>query len=161
MLGVHFAITADHERLLLWAGDRGGAEVGEILEDIEETWNDDGLSVSSDKAWDAIHRCLGDGSLDPDGGEYPLSHVLLGGRHLHGEYYVVYVTGAEVRDVAEALYRVDKMWLRQRFDAIDDGDYSGPHDDEDFDYTWENFLGIRTFYARAANAGRAVIFTAT
>lgn len=161
MLGVHFAITADQERLLLSADDRGEAEVGEILEDIEETWNEDGLSVSSDKAWDAIHRCLGDGSLDPDGGEYPLSHAVLGGRHLHDQYYVVHVTAAEVRDVAEALHLVEKTWLRHRFDDIDDADYRGSQDDRDFEYTWENFLDIRKFYERAAKAGRAVIFTAT
>ncbi|MFB4304707.1 hypothetical protein [Actinomadura sp. GTD37] len=52
MLGVHFAITVDQERLLLSADDHGDAGIGEILEEIEETWNDDGLSVSSDKAWD-------------------------------------------------------------------------------------------------------------
>ncbi|MFB4304706.1 DUF1877 family protein [Actinomadura sp. GTD37] len=106
-------------------------------------------------------RSIADGSLDPDGGEYPLSHAVLGGRHLHEEYYVVHVIAAEVRDVAEALHRIDKTWLRQRFDAIDDADYAGPHDDEDFEYTWENFMDIRPFYGRAAKAGRAVIFTAT
>jgi hypothetical protein len=29
----------------------------------------------------------------------------------------------------------------------------------DFDYTWENFLDGRRFYKKAAEAGRAVIFT--
>ncbi|MFG2005175.1 YfbM family protein [Spirillospora sp. NPDC048911] len=154
---MHFAITADQERLLL-ASDAG---IGEILEDIEENWNEDALSVSTDKAWDAMHRCLSDGTLDPDGGEYPLSHAVLGGRHLHEEIYVVHLTVAEVRDVAEALSGVDEAWLRQRFDAIDDPDYGGPHDDEDFKYTWTNLLDVRAFYERAAEAGRAVIFTAT
>jgi hypothetical protein len=161
MLGVHFAVTAEQERFLLSANDEGDVEVGEVLEDIEENCDNGGLSVSSDKAWDAIHRCLGNGSLDPDGGEYPLSRAVLGGRHLHEEYYVVYVTAAEVQDVAEALHRVDQVWLRQRFDAIDDSDYDGPHDDEDFEYTWENFVDMRMFFERAAKGGRAVIFTAT
>ncbi|MFI0444184.1 YfbM family protein [Actinomadura sp. 6N118] len=152
MLGVHFAITADHERLLL-ATDAG---IGEILEDIEESWDDDVLSVSTDKAWDEMHRCLSDGTLDPDGGEYPLSYAVLGGRHLHEEYYVVYLNAAEVCDVAEGLSRVDEAWLRQRFDAIEDADHGG-----DFGYVWENFVDVRAFYERAAKAGRAVIFTAT
>jgi Domain of unknown function (DUF1877) len=29
----------------------------------------------------------------------------------------------------------------------------------DFEYTWENFLDVRRFYKKAAEAGRAVIFT--
>ncbi|MBO2464896.1 YfbM family protein [Actinomadura violacea] len=159
MLGVHFALTADQERALLSA--EGDANVGEVLEDIEENWAEDDLSASTDKAWDAIHRSLGNGSLDPDGGRYPLSHAILGGRHLHEEYYVVYVTAAEARDVNTALNQVDEGWLRRRFDAIDDPDYNGPQNDEDFSYTWQNFLGVRVFYERAANAGRAVLFTAT
>jgi hypothetical protein len=31
--------------------------------------------------------------------------------------------------------------------------------DEDFAYTWKNFLDVRRFYGKAAKARRAVIFT--
>ncbi|MEW2386518.1 DUF1877 family protein [Micromonospora sp. NPDC047707] len=86
---------------------------------------------------------------------------MLGGRHLHDDYYVVYVSAAEVRDVAEALRTVDRTWLRRRFDAIDDRDYDGAQDDEDFEYTWDNLVDVQAFYDRAAAAERAVIFTAT
>jgi hypothetical protein len=162
MLGVHFAITSEQERSLLAADGHGDSDsVGEILEEIEESWNDDGLKVDTDKAWDAIHRCLTDGTLDPDGGAYPLSHAVLGGRHLHDEYYVVYVNAAEVRDVADALRDVERTWLRRRFDAINDPDYLGAHDDADFEYTWDGFAEVRAFYDRVATAGRAMIFTAT
>ncbi len=65
------------------------------------------------------------------------------------EYYVCYVTAAEVRNVAEALHRVDEAWLRRRYDALGT-DYDGPHNDEDFEYTWENFVDMRAFYDRAA-----------
>jgi hypothetical protein len=41
-----------------------------------------------------------DGPLDPNGAEYPLSHAILGGQQLHDEFYVVYVSAAEVRDAA-------------------------------------------------------------
>lgn len=162
VLGVHFAVTPEQERLLLTAdSDDDGELVGELLEDIEEAWGFPSLKVDTDKAWDAIHRCLTDGSLDPDGGEYPLSHAVLGGRHLHEDYYVVYVSAAEVRDVARALRGVDRTWLRRRFDAIDDPHYRGTRDDLGFEYTWNNFVDVRAFYDRAAEAGRAVIFTAT
>jgi len=85
---VHFAITSEQERLLLAADDEGDRDaVDELLEDIEELWDDDALKVDTDKAWDTIHRCLTDGTLEPEGGEYPLSYAILGGRHLHDEYY--------------------------------------------------------------------------
>jgi hypothetical protein len=160
MLGVYYAVTAKQERALLAAVGDSDA-VGDLVEDIEESWSDDELTVDTDKAWDAIHRCLGDGTLNPDGGEYPLSHAVLGGRHLHDEYYVVYVSAAETRDVAAALHRMDRGWLRRRFDAISDPEYPGAQDDTDFEYTWTGFADVRTFYERAAIAGRAVIFTAT
>lgn len=158
MLGVHYAVTAKQERALLVADGDGG--VGEYVEDLEETWSVDELCVDTDKAWDAIHRCLGDGTLNPSGTDYPLSHAVLGGRHLHDEYLVVYVSAAQTGDVAAALLGVDRDWLRRRFDAINDPDYAGAHDDTDFEYTWTNFIGVRAFYQRAAAAGRAVIFTA-
>jgi hypothetical protein len=61
------------------AADGGDSDaVGEIIEEIEESWDDDGLKVDTDKAWDAIRRRLTDGTLDPDSGEYPLSHAVLG-----------------------------------------------------------------------------------
>ena len=162
MLGVHFAITPEHEDLLLAAADEGNTDRIEVfLEDIEEGWDDDALKVASDKAWNAIHRCLTDGTLDPESGEYPLSHAVLGGRHLHEDYYVVYLSAAHVRDVAHALRGVDRAWLRGRFDVIDDPDYRGARDDADFEYTWDNFVDVKAFYDRAAAAARAVIFTAT
>ncbi|MFD0689838.1 YfbM family protein [Actinomadura fibrosa] len=156
MLGVHFAITGDQERALL-AGDE--ETVADLVEDLEENWRDDDLKVDTDKAWETIHRCLGDGTLDYEA--YPLSHAVLGGRHLHEDIHVVHVSAAEVRDVAEALRPLDRGWLRQRYDALEPGDRSAPGGDEEFEYIWSNFADVREFYQRAAKAGRAVLFTAT
>lgn len=162
MLGVHFAVAAESERELLAAADAGDVDaVGELLADLEENWPQPQLSVDTDKAWDEIHRCLTDGSLDPDGGEYPLSHAVLGGRHLHDEYYVVHVSATEVGDVAAALRDIDRAWLRRRFDTLDATEYGGPRDDTGFAYVWQNLVDLRDFYARAARSGRAVLFTAT
>ncbi|WP_164842682.1 YfbM family protein [Actinoplanes solisilvae] len=160
MLGVHFAVTADQERSLLAAEDDND-DVGMLLEELEESWSDDRLKVDTDKAWDAIHRCLTDGTLDPDAGEFPLSLAVLGGRHLHDDYYVVHITAAEVVEVSNALRPITQGWLRERFDAIADPDYDGALDDEDFGYTWTNFVDVRVFFEEAVAAGRAVIFTAT
>lgn len=161
MLGVHFAITPEQEHLLLAAADEGDADkVEALLEDLEEAWDDDALTVDTDRAWDAIHRCLTGGALDREGSEYPLSHAVLGGRHLHDDRYVVYVTTAQVEDVAQGLRGVDRAWLRDRFDAIADQHYRGARDDADFNYIWDNFVDVTTFYDRAAAAARSVIFTA-
>jgi uncharacterized protein DUF1877 len=160
MLGVHFALPVAREQALLAAVDDGDA-VGEFLEELEESWDDPTMQCDTDKAWDAIHRCLTDGTLHPEGGGYPLSHAVLGGRHLHEEYYVVYLTAREVQDVAEALRPLDRASLRRRFAGLSTTDYTGSGDEEDFDYTWTNFLDLRGFYGRAAAAGRAVLFTAT
>jgi hypothetical protein len=162
MLGVHFAITPAQEQLLLAAAEQDNSDVlEELLEDIEESSDDDELRVESDKAWDAIHRSLSDGTLDPAGGQYPLSHAVLGGQHLSQDYYVVYVSAPQVREVAAALHDVDRTWLRRRFGAIDGSDYDGALDDEDFTYTWDNFVDVQAFFDRAAAEGRAVLFTAT
>ncbi|MEV2238414.1 DUF1877 family protein [Micromonospora sp. NPDC049891] len=64
---------------------------------------------------------------------------------------------AQVRRASD----VEPTWLRSRFDAINDPDYLGAHDDADFAYTWDAFTELQAFYDRAAAAGRAVIFTAT
>jgi Domain of unknown function (DUF1877) len=158
VLGVHFAITAEQESQLLAADSAGDTESLEaLLEDLEEGWSDDDLTVETDKEWDAIHRSLGDGTLDPDAPEYPLSHAILGGRHMHDDYYVCYVSADEVREVAAALHQVDEERLRRGFESIGD-DYLGPLE---FDYIWSNFLDVRSFFDRAAEAKRAVLFTAT
>jgi hypothetical protein len=162
VLGVHFAITREQERALLAADEAGdGGALAELLEEIEESWDDDALKVATDQAWDAIHRSLTEGTLDPDDGEFPLSLAVLGGNHLHDDIYVVHITAPETRAVAEALQAVDRAWLRPRFDAIDDPHYRGAGDDTDFEYTWANFVDLRDFFQRAATAGRSVLFTAT
>jgi hypothetical protein len=132
-----------------------------LIEEIEEAWDREFL-VQSDKAWDAIHRCLTDGSLLYVSGRYPLNHCICGGRQLHqGEGYTVsFVSTDQVKDIAAALAKVIKTWMRRRYSQIDPDEYNYVQmGDEDFNYTWENFVDVRRFYRRAAEAGRAVIFT--
>jgi hypothetical protein len=139
----------------------GDGALMEILEDIEEAWDEERLA-ESDKAWDAIHRCLTDGSLLYESGEYPLNHVVCGGRQLHDgdDYTVSLVAPDQVRDVAAALAPVTKEWLRERyFSLLSPDDYAGSIDDEDFDYTWDWFTRIRDLYRKAVREGRAVVFT--
>jgi len=156
--GVHFAIDAETVARLLAAED--DEAVAEIVEEIEESAERPFL-FDTDKAWDALHRCLSDGTLDLDGGLYPLSHAVLGGAQIYeGEDYVVALVRAEqVPEVAAALAPIDERWLRQRYDSLEFPDYQGFRDDEDFTYTWEDSQGLGEFFQTAAAAGRAVIFT--
>jgi Domain of unknown function (DUF1877) len=158
-LGVHFALsTQDEARLLAAAGD-DDAVIG-IVEQIEEG-SVPGPHCDSDKAWDALHRCLTDGKLEYANGTYPLRAAVLGGRQLveDAEYTVSYVSADQVRDVAEALSVIEEDWLRRRYDTLGDTDYAGPMDEDDFEYTWDALEDIREFFAVAAEAGQAVIFT--
>ena len=157
--GVHFAITpALAGSLLVAKSDR---KLMPLIEQIEEDWEEP-FVVETDTAWDAIHRCLTDGSLLYESGEYPLNHCICGGRQLHRgrDYTVSFVSDQQVNDVAEALDKVTKVWMRRRYDRLDPKEYNEVEiGEEDFRYVWENFLDVRRFYRKAAKAGRAVIFT--
>jgi len=158
-LGVHFALgTEDEARLLAAAGDDDA--VLDVVEDIE-MGSRDSTSCDMDKAWDAIHRCLTDGRLEYLNGTYPLRAAVLGGRQLieDEDYTVSYVNADQVRDVAAALEGVDEEWLRSRYATLDLAEYGPEHGEEDFGYTWDYLQDLQEFYAEAAKAGRAVIFT--
>jgi hypothetical protein len=158
--GVHFAVTAEQlARLLDATGDED--QLMSVVEDIEKAWDEEFLA-ESDKAWDAIHRCLTDGSLLYESGEYPLNHVICGGRQLFegDDHTIALVTPEQVRDVASALEPVTKAWFRERyFSLMRQDDYNGKIGDEDFEYTWDWYENVRNLYKKAASTNRAVIFT--
>ncbi len=56
--GVHFAIT-DEQRRTLESSQNDEARIRYVSEMIEEEW-DEAYLQETDKAWDAIHRCLSD-----------------------------------------------------------------------------------------------------
>ncbi len=157
-LGVHFALGPGEEARLLAAVGDDVAVLG-VVEQFEEEMFPD--HCDTDKAWDAIHRCLTDGQLEYANGTLPLRAAVLGGRQLYGgdDYTVSYVPAGQVVEVADALGEVGRDWLRDRFTALADTSYDGPRDDDDFEYTWENLQDLREFFAEAARGGRAVVFT--
>lgn len=157
-LGMHFAISEDVVSRLLGADD--DAAVIAIVAQIEED-SEPGFAFGTDKAWDALHRCLTNGTLDVRAGSFPLSHVVLGGVQLceDSDYLVSLVRADQVSTVADALDPVDESWLRRRYDALAFPEYEHVRGDEDFAYTWANVHDIAAFYQSAAQDGRAVIFT--
>jgi len=156
-LGVHFSIdNATAQRLLAAADDDA---LGDVVEEIEEAWDED-RCFETDKAWDAIHRCFSDGTLDLSRGKPPLNLCIFGGKVLNekSDYWVVLLDPGEVAAVATALANVTRAWLRERYDTLDFPGYPNKSDD-DLEYTWSNFKGMPEFFARAAAEGRHVIFT--
>lgn len=157
--GVLFAVTRAQEKQLLAA--KSDRQLMELVDDIEKAWQKP-FVVETDKAWNAIHRCLTDGTLLYVSGEYPLNHCICGGRQLirGRDGTVSHVSAAQVKDVAAALAKITKAWMRKRYDQIDPDDYDEVEPgDKDFAYTWDNFLHVRRFYKSAAAAGRAVVFS--
>ncbi len=162
-LGVHFALTAEQEQRLLAAAASDpdpDSRVGEVVQEIGKAWDRDWLQ-QNDKAWDAIHRCLTDGALEYDNGEYPLNRCILGGQRLYyrPDQIALFVPGEEVIDVAAGLAAIDESELRRRYLALDPAHYRGKGD-ADFAYTWLWFDRLKVFWSRAAAAGRAVLFSA-
>ena len=144
-LGLHFALLDDDLERLLSIDDEDEL-VDFIVEDLEERYlTDDRWSYQSDKAWDAIHRCLGDGTLLYETGPHPLTYAVLGGRSLDAgeDYTACLVEAPNVRETSRALARVTREWLRRRYDTLGDSDYGQPLSDEDFDYTEADAVGPR------------------
>ena len=147
----------------------------EVLDDecAEEDYAD------TDKAWDAIHRCLGDfpphtpyfypvdpkyGSyaLPEDYGSYPLKLAVLGGRRLSDEdrrHFIRLIEPKEAADLAEALKPITREWMRERYFRNCEGAWP-EYGEQDFEYTWAHFEVLREFFQRIAHTGRAVIFSA-
>lgn len=161
-LGVHFALDAQQAAKLLSISDE--SERLEYVYEIEdELFTDDKTHVAeSDKSWDALHRLMADGSLDNDGGTYPLNHVVLGGEQLYtaDDYIMSLKSPDQVDAISSALSSLSETEFRERYFKIDPIDYDADLSEEDLDYTWSWFTGIRDLYVRAADEGRYILFTA-
>ena len=163
--GVYFALTENDSKHLLEAGN-DEAVINVIQEEIEERWDKEWLQ-ETDKAWDAIHRCLTDGTLRCRG-KSTLEKFVLGGRQLHrgNEYIISYLTPNEVREVFQAAQNITKDFfrhqyfrLKRKFLWFDLTTYDGPIDETDFEYSWSNFEDARQLFQKAAAANRPVVFT--
>jgi hypothetical protein len=161
-LGLHFSLDADQVAALRAVDNKARVEF--VQAEFEETlWSaDKSRAQETDKAWDAIHRAVTDGTLGWKSGEYPLNHVILGGESLYvGDDYILSLKWPEqVGEVSAAIRGVTKERLRAGYDRIDPEAYGMPLSADDFEYTWEWFEGVVNFYQRAAEAGHAVLFTA-
>lgn len=157
--GVHFAITqADVEQMRALEDD--DERVSYVCDVIEERWEQDWV-YETDKAWDAIHRALGDGTIDLSRVEFPLGHAIFGGEYLVAldDYYIVLNTPAQAVQIGEALRRISRDEMRTRYFALSPKEYGMELTEDDCEYTWAYFEGLGDFFVRAGQAGRSVIFT--
>lgn len=158
---VLFALTdADAKQLLDAEGDEA---VEEFLQEVEENWDEEWL-CELDKSWDGIHRALTDGELGWNNGEYPLNHAILGGQQLYqgDDYIYTFVQAVQVADVASALKSITDAQFRERYFKINHENYgSAPNQvsEDDFEYVAGWLEDLKAFYAKAAAARRAVVFT--
>ena len=158
--GVFFALSKEErDRLVAFASD--DQRLNYITDTIEARWDKEHL-LETDKAWDAIHRCLTDGSLSRRRSKNPLGKLILGGRSIYsGENYIInLIEVEELPELARALAAITKESFLKRYDSLRDTDYwSYPISDMDRQYTWDWFSSIPAFVARAAAESRALVFT--
>lgn len=177
-LGVHFALTSEQLAGLTSQPD-DKRRVEYLQEAIEDPW-DEPFTQESDKAWDAIHRCLGEFppdipwfypvdpehgpyALPEEHGTYPLKLCVLGGKRLtddESNYIIRLIEPQQVVDIAAALQPIDENGLRERYVKYCKDAYP-EYGEEDFGYTWYWFEQVRDFFRRMAGNGRSVIFTAS
>ncbi len=161
-LGVLFSIdqtTVDFIEQLSTEEER----INYIKEVIEEEYfkNQPQWVAELDKAWDALHRSLTDGQLAWDNGEYPFNHVIFGGKLLcaNGDYIIVLKSKDQVAEIAKAVNQLTKRSFRTRYFMLDAEEYDGEVGEEDFEYTWQWFEDSKSFWQKAADEKRSVLFT--
>ena len=158
-LGMHFAVSYEQAmKLLKCKSDEDLVTM--VQEEIEANAGEEN-SFQTDKAWDALHRSLSNGTLDVRQGERPLALAFLGGNILNRDsgYFVVLLTPTEVNQVAGALAKVTEDGLKKRYFDQKFPNYQGEKSQEDWEYSWSSFQGLPDFFARAAARKQHVIFT--
>lgn len=163
--GYHLALDDKQVNQLLSCSNE--SEVVDYASQVlEGAWADEGTKhiEGGYKDWNALLLCLTDGSYDPNGGTYPLNKCFLGGRLLVHEGSIVnLVMPGEVRDVAEALDKIDRRGFRERYMRLPPNKFFDHRDSwaKDDEYMYELYVSLnrlKEFYRRAAQEGRAVMF---
>jgi hypothetical protein len=159
-LGVLFALSERDRIELLNLGDETERRyfVSEVL---EQRWEEDWLCELA-KAWDAIHRCLGDGEL-VEGSDGDGHLVILGGHPLHtgDDYIISFKTPEQVARAAAFLRTVTHEILAEKYWDLRNTSYTQFVDESDLEHTLGWFERLPSFYDKAESATRSVIFTAS
>lgn len=163
--GVFFAITEDQKSQLLSASS-DEERLSIILNDIEEQWDENWLA-EMDKAWDAVHRCITDGTLKCRG-KHPMEKCVLGGVQLYkrSDWIISFIECEELDELIPPLKEIQKEEFRKKYFALKKTQklfgpqpYEGPHGEEDFEYSWAYFEEMRNIFVKANQGNRHIIFT--
>jgi hypothetical protein len=161
-LGSLVAITAEQRAALeaLPSGEDRYFYVDDLKEEAGEAfWQ------YLDKAWDALHRCLAQGTpgseqLDTEWETYPLNLAIIGGKDLSEPDYLVFlIEPGQIRDLTAALQGISE----ERFSELYWTHCKGAlpeYGEDDLDFILGYFEEMRDFFARVAPTGRAVVFAA-
>lgn len=160
--GLHIALQSEQVAALkaLPNGERVDYMIEKFEEELWAAHKD--RAQETDKAWDAIHRCLTDGTLKKAKRFYPLGYVILGGEDLYNgnDYIMSLKTPQQVQDILTALADMTEDRFRAAYERIKPRDYEMPLSDEDFNYSWSWFQGLLEFYRKTAAGNYWVLFTA-
>lgn len=161
--GVLFALDAADERQMLAIAEPR-ARIAWVAHTIEERWDAAWLH-ETDALWFPVHYCLHGSSDFPQPGLPAEARTIFGGMPLGVPdlYTIDYKDADLVRRIVTALskMRSDAVWARAGL--VERKDYTGPRA-ENADNTlkldvFDEIQALATFYAKAAQAGRCVIFT--
>jgi hypothetical protein len=160
--GYHIALGREHAKTLFGLKDdaalRGFLEELKARPDMKKS----GRVLDMGALWEALHRCLTDGELDPAGGDFPLNHAVLGGKQLlkGADYTAVLIRPDMTRFIADALVELTEDDLRKRFFGLAGGSYQEPIDEKHFMQLWLKLQDLKLFFEAATENLEAVVFTA-
>lgn len=121
-----------------------------------------------------MHRMLTDGNLDFENRFPPLCNVIFGGEPIYGlihqdgeieipeeeeDAFMILKTPEQVNEIAMTLPKRTKEECRKCYDMIDADNYGEQPNEDDFEYTWEWLQESISFWLKAAEDKRYVLFT--
>lgn len=157
--GVLFALDRRDEQMMLAIADPR-AMAAWVANTVEERWDVEWL-LALEQFWFPVHYCLHGSSSLPAASAPDEAKTIFGGVPLGVPkvYSMDYKEADLVRRIASALSRMrdDAVWARASL--VERKDYTGPRPDGLQASVVDEIYALTEFYRKAADAGRAVIFT--
>lgn len=161
--GYLIALSRDNAKRVFAQGDDAG--LISLLDELKKSpeLKKKGHVLDMAKAWDAIHRLLTEGTLEPNGGDFPLNTAILGGKPIHKgtDFAAVVVRPDMTPFVAEALAEVTQEDFQKKFGDLPGHGYNQGTTSKDFDEVWRVTRLLKDFYEFCAAERLAVLFVGT